>query len=52
MGKKAPKPIPKVFLDANVVIGAGKPPGGPEIARIVDLVEAGLISVLTTDLRA
>lgn len=50
MGKKAPKPIPKVFLDANVVIGAGKPPGGPEIARIVDLVEAGLISVLTTDL--
>lgn len=50
MGKKASKPIPKVFLDANVVIGAGKPPGGPEIARVVDLVEAGLISVLTTDL--
>ncbi|WP_077147778.1 PIN domain-containing protein [Sphingopyxis sp. KK2] len=48
--KKPIKKTPKVFLDANVVIGAGKPPGGPEIARVVDLVEAGLISVLTTDL--
>lgn len=47
---KLPKATPKVFLDANIVIGAGKPPGGPEIARVIDLVEAGLISVLTTDL--
>jgi hypothetical protein len=41
---------PKVFLDANIVISAGKPPGGPEIERVVDLVEAGLVTVLTTDL--
>lgn len=44
------KTTPKVFLDANIVISAGKPPGGPEIARVVDLVEAGLVTVLTTDL--
>lgn len=41
---------PKVFLDANVVIAAGKPPGGPILARVADLVEADLITVLTTDL--
>ncbi len=41
---------PKVFLDANIVIAGGKPPGGPEIARVLDLVDAGLVSVLTTDL--
>jgi hypothetical protein len=40
----------RIFLDANVVIAAGKPPGGPEISRVVDLVEAKLINVLTTDL--
>src|SRR5207249_582617 len=40
----------KVFLDANVVIGAGKPPGGPELSRVIDLVEAELVTVLTTDL--
>lgn len=45
-----PKKPPKVFLDANVLISAGKPPGGPEISRVRDLVEADLISVLTTDL--
>ncbi|EJL22704.1 PIN domain-containing protein [Novosphingobium sp. AP12] len=50
MAKKPTKTTPKVFLDANIVISAGKPPGGPEIARIVDLVEVGLISLLTTDL--
>lgn len=44
------KNSPKVFLDANVLISAGKPPGGPEINRVSDLVEAELISVLTTDL--
>src|SRR5579862_1216147 len=44
------KTTPKVFLDANIVIGAGKPPGGPEIARVIDLVDAGLVTVLTTDL--
>jgi hypothetical protein len=40
----------KVFLDANVVIGAGKPPGGPLFERVVDLVSAGFIDVITTDL--
>jgi hypothetical protein len=45
-----PKSKPKIFLDANIVISAGKPPGGPELARVVDLVEAGLVTVVTTDL--
>lgn len=45
-----PKKVPKVFLDANVVIQAGKPPGGPILARVKDLVEADFITVLTTDL--
>ncbi|VXB53444.1 PIN domain-containing protein [Brevundimonas sp. G8] len=40
---------PKVFLDANILISAGKPPGGPEITRVRNLVEASLISVVTTD---
>jgi len=41
---------PKVFLDANVVIQAGKPPGGPIMNRVADLVNAGIIRILTTDL--
>ena len=45
-----PKSKPKIFLDANIIISAGKPPGGPELARVVDLVEAGLVTVVTTDL--
>lgn len=49
MAKKKAK-NPKVFLDANVVISTGKPPGGPIFERIGDLVEADLITVLTTDL--
>lgn len=40
----------KVFLDANVIIGAGKPPGSPLFERVVDLVSAGFIDVVTTDL--
>jgi hypothetical protein len=49
--EKAMKKNPiKVFFDANVVIQAGKPPGGPLFQRIVDLVDAGFIDVLTTDL--
>ncbi len=40
----------QIFLDANIIIGQGKPPGGPEIARVVDLVNAGIVSILTTDL--
>ncbi|MQX89019.1 PIN domain-containing protein [Sinorhizobium meliloti] len=42
--------VPQVFLDANIVIAAGKPPGGPEITRVSDLVAAGMITLLTTDL--
>ena len=42
--------VPTVFMDANVVIQAGRPPGGPILARVKDLVEAGYITVLTTDL--
>lgn len=45
-----PKNQPLVFLDANIVIRSGKPPGGPEIERVRDLVDADLICVLTTDL--
>ena len=40
----------KVYLDSNVVIEAGKPPGGPLFERLADLVEADLIEVITTDL--
>jgi hypothetical protein len=40
----------KIFLDANVVIRAGKPPGGPLIPRVADLVDAGYVKVMTTDL--
>jgi hypothetical protein len=47
MMKKKPQ---KVFLDANLVIQAGKPPGGLLIKRVRDLVDAHIISVLTTDL--
>jgi hypothetical protein len=43
------KPL-KVFLDANVIIRAGKPPGGPLMSRVEDLVKGGFITVLTTDL--
>lgn len=39
----------KVFLDANVLIQEGKE-GSPIIERLVDLVDAGLASILTTDL--
>ena len=40
----------KVFLDANVVIQTGKPPGGPILNRLKGLVDVGLITVITTDL--
>lgn len=39
-----------VFLDANVMIRTGKPPGDPLFHRLVDLVKAEFITVLTTDL--
>ena len=40
----------KVFLDANVVIRAGKPPGSPLMPRVADLVDAGYIKIVSTDL--
>ena len=40
----------KVFFDANILIQAGKPPGGPVIKTLVALVDANLIRTLTTDL--
>ena len=40
----------KVFLDANIVIAVGKPPYGPEFARVIDLVESERIKILTTDI--
>jgi predicted nucleic acid-binding protein len=43
-------PRPKIFIDANVIIQAGKPLDGPIMSRIKDLVKAELIEVLTTDL--
>ena len=41
---------PRIFLDANVMIRCGKPPGGPEFSRVVDLVEAGEVAAVTTEL--
>ena len=40
----------KVFIDANIMISAGKPPGGPMLLPLKNLVDAGVITVLTTDL--
>ena len=40
----------RVFLDASIVIKTGKPPGGPLFRRLVALVNAGFMSVITTDL--
>ena len=39
----------KVFLDAKIVIEAGIPPYGPEFTRVIDLIEAGRIRILTTE---
>ena len=40
----------KVFLDSNILIRAGKPPGGLVLERLKHLVNAGLVTVLITDL--
>ncbi|MEI5679527.1 MULTISPECIES: PIN domain-containing protein [unclassified Mesorhizobium] len=40
----------KVFIDANLIIQTGKPPGGPLFSRVIDLVNAGYVTVVTTDL--
>lgn len=34
VAEKPARTIPRVVLDANIAIGAEKPPGGPDIARI------------------
>jgi hypothetical protein len=44
------KTPPQVFLDANVVIRCGKPPGAPMMPRIADLVAGGHVRIVTTDL--
>ena len=38
-----------VFLDANVLISAGKPPGGKIVERVRHLVEAGIVDIWATD---
>ena len=45
-----PSHLPPAPRGRMIVIGAGKPPGGPELVRVIDLVDAGLVTVLTTDL--
>lgn len=40
----------KIFIDANIFIQEGKPPGGPLIKRLKDIIDAGFIDLLTTDL--
>ena len=42
--------INKVYIDSNILIQQGKPPGGPLLKRIGDLAESEKIQVLTTDL--
>ena len=39
----------KVFMDADVAIEMGKPPGNWIFQRLVDLVNLGLVSIVTTD---
>jgi len=39
-----------VYIDSNILIQQGKPPGGPLLKRIGDLAESEKIQVLTTDL--
>ena len=39
----------KVFIDADVAIAMGKPPGNWIFKRLVDLVNVGLVSIVTTD---
>ena len=40
----------RVFMDADIAIGMGKPPGNYIFQRLVDLSNLGLISIVTTDL--
>jgi hypothetical protein len=40
----------KIFLDANIIIRAGKPLGGLLIRCVGDLVNAGYVKVMATDL--
>lgn len=43
-------PVTSVFIDANLMIRSGKPPGGPMIERLIELKKKGVIYVVTTDL--
>ncbi len=40
----------RIFLDANIIIGAGKPPAGPIIKSLSQLAKAGLVEIVTTDI--
>lgn len=40
----------KVFLDASIIIQAGRRSGSPVLKRLSGLVRAGFVSVLTTDI--
>ena len=42
--------IQRVFIDANVYISDGKPPGGDIIRAVRNLVNAGKVEVITTDI--
>lgn len=42
--------IPQVFLDANIVVRFGTSPHGLEYSRLVSLIEAGEVTLVTTDL--
>ena len=44
--------IPQVFLDANIVVRFGTSPHGLEYSRLVALIEAGEVTLVTTDLTA
>ena len=41
---------PNVFIDANVLVQVGPPPGNATFQRLVDLVDYRLINAITTDL--
>ena len=41
--------IVRVYLDSNILIRAGKPPGGALIDQLKALVEGNVINILTTD---
>ena len=39
----------KIYVDSNLAIQLGKPPGGAVATRLIDMVAAGFVQVVTTD---